>query len=190
MPTVLGLRCRECNRQFPDEALHVCDFCFGPLEVAYDYDAIAQVVSRESIEAGPRSMWRYHDLLPISEASPVDLGAGFTPLVRAERLGAELGLSDLWIKDDTANPTGSFKDRVVSVALTKARQLGQVSDSSTGNMDWGLSSASCSSVLASSSATSTAASTSCTSATSRSATSPSRRRSVAPTWRSRGSRTA
>ena len=136
MPTVLGLRCRECNRQFPDEALHVCDFCFGPLEVAYDYDAIAQVVSRESIEAGPRSMWRYHDLLPISEASPVDLGAGFTPLVRAERLGAELGLSDLWIKDDTANPTGSFKDRVVSVALTKARQLGfkVAACASTGNL--------------------------------------------------------
>ena len=136
MPTVLGLRCRECNRQFPDEALHVCDFCFGPLEVAYDYDAIAQVISRESIEAGPRSMWRYHDLLPISEASPVDLGAGFTPLVRAERLGAELGLSDLWIKDDTANPTGSFKDRVVSVALTKARQLGfkVAACASTGNL--------------------------------------------------------
>jgi threonine synthase len=136
MPTVLGLRCRECNRQFPDEALHVCDFCFGPLEVAYDYDAIAQVVSRESIEAGPRSMWRYHELLPISEASPVDLGAGFTPLVRAERLGAELGLSDLWIKDDTANPTGSFKDRVVSVALTKARQLGfkVAACASTGNL--------------------------------------------------------
>lgn len=136
MPTVLGLQCRECGRHFPDEALHVCDFCFGPLEVAYDYEAIAQVISRQSIETGPRSMWRYHDLLPISEAAPVDLGAGFTPLIRAERLGAELGLKDLWIKDDTANPTGSFKDRVVSVALTKARQLGfkVAACASTGNL--------------------------------------------------------
>ncbi len=136
MSTVLGLRCRECGRDFPAEALHVCDFCFGPLEVAYDYDEIAKVISRASIEAGPRSMWRYHDLLPISESSPVDLGAGYTPLVRAERLGAELGLKELWIKDDTANPTGSFKDRVVSVALTKARQLGfkVAACASTGNL--------------------------------------------------------
>lgn len=136
MSTVLGLRCRECGRDFPAEALHVCDFCFGPLEVAYDYDEIAKVISRESIEAGPRSMWRYHDLLPVSESSPVDLGAGYTPLVRAERLGAELGIKELWIKDDTANPTGSFKDRVVSVALTKARQLGfkVAACASTGNL--------------------------------------------------------
>ena len=136
MSTVLGLRCRECGRDFPAEALHVCDFCVGPLEVAYDYDEIAKVISRESIEAGPRSMWRYHDLLPVSESSPVDLGAGYTPLVRAERLGAELGIKELWIKDDTANPTGSFKDRVVSVALTKARQLGfkVAACASTGNL--------------------------------------------------------
>jgi len=136
MSTVLGLRCRECGRDFPAEALHVCDFCFGPLEVAYDYEQIATVISRASIEAGPRSMWRYHDLLPVSEQSPVDLGAGYTPLVRAERLGAELGIKELWIKDDTANPTGSFKDRVVSVALTKARQLGfkVAACASTGNL--------------------------------------------------------
>jgi len=136
MHTVLGLRCRECARMYPDEALHVCDFCFGPLEVAYDYDAIAAAVSRASIEAGPRSIWRYADLLPVNDATPVDLGAGFTPLVRAERLGAELGIDELWIKDDTANPTGSFKDRVVSVALTKARQLGfkVAACASTGNL--------------------------------------------------------
>ena len=136
MSTVLGLRCRECGRDFPAEALHVCDFCFGPLEVAYDYEQIATVISRASIEAGPRSMWRYHDLLTVSEQSPVDLGAGYTPLVRAERLGAELGIKELWIKDDTANPTGSFKDRVVSVALTKARQLGfkVAACASTGNL--------------------------------------------------------
>jgi threonine synthase len=136
MSTVLGLRCRECGRSFPAEALHVCDFCFGPLEVAYDYEAIAAITSRASIEAGPRSIWRYQALLPVDGDNPVSLGAGYTPLVRAERLGAELGLKDLWIKDDTANPTGSFKDRVVSVALTKARQLGfkVAACASTGNL--------------------------------------------------------
>src|SRR5271163_3143887 len=121
---VSGLRCRECGRGYPAEALHVCDFCFGPLGVTYDYERVAAAISRESIAAGPRTIWRYAELLPVSDAAPVDLGAGFTPLVRADRLAAELGLGELWIKDDTANPTGSFKDRVVSVALTKARQLG------------------------------------------------------------------
>ena len=131
-----GLRCRECGRTYPAEALHVCDFCFGPLEVTYDYERVASVISRERIEAGPRSIWRYADLLPVADAAPVDLGAGFTPLVRADRLAAELGLGELWIKDDTANPTGSFKDRVVSVALTKARQLGFkiAACASTGNL--------------------------------------------------------
>ena len=133
---VTGLRCRECQRAFPAEALHVCDYCFGPLEVAYDYERIAATVSRERIEAGPRTIWRYRDLLPVDDETPVDLGAGFTPLVRADRLAAELGLGELWIKDDTANPTGSFKDRVVSVALTKARQLGfkVAACASTGNL--------------------------------------------------------
>jgi threonine synthase len=131
---VTGLRCRECAREFPAEALHVCDYCFGPLEVAYDYERIAATVSRERIAAGPRTIWRYADLLPVSDETPVDLGAGFTPLVRADRLAAELGLGELWIKDDTANPTGSFKDRVV--ALTKARQLGfkVAACASTGNL--------------------------------------------------------
>src|SRR5579871_2709754 len=133
---VTGLRCRECQRAFPAEALHVCDYCFGPLEVAYDYERLAASVSRASIEAGPRSIWRYRDLLPVDDETPVDLGAGFTPLVRADRLAAELGLGELWIKDDTANPTGSFKDRVVSVALTKARRLGfkVAACASTGNL--------------------------------------------------------
>ena len=136
MDFVSGLRCRECGRTYPAEALHVCDFCFGPLEVTYDYERVASVISRERIEAGPRSIWRYADLLPVADAAPVDLGAGFTPLVRADRLAAELGLGELWIKDDTANPTGSFKDRVVSVALTKARQLGFkiAACASTGNL--------------------------------------------------------
>ena len=136
MDFVSGLRCRECGRTYPAEALHVCDFCFGPLEVTYDYERVAATISRERIEAGPRSIWRYADLLPVADAHPVDLGAGFTPLVRADRLAAELGLGELWIKDDTANPTGSFKDRVVSVALTKARQLGFkiAACASTGNL--------------------------------------------------------
>jgi len=120
----ISLRCRECGRLFEPIALHVCDFCFGPLEVAYDYDAISETISRSSIEAGPRSMWRYHELLPVGNGEAITLGAGFTPLVKADRLGAVLGLKNLWVKNDTANPTGSFKDRVVSVALTKARQLG------------------------------------------------------------------
>ncbi len=136
MSSVSGLRCRECGRTYPAEALHVCDFCFGPLEVTYDYDQIRATVTRERIESGPRTIWRYADLLPVEDPNPVDLGAGFTPLVRADRLAAELGLGELWIKDDTANPTGSFKDRVVSVALTKARQLGLkvAACASTGNL--------------------------------------------------------
>ncbi len=135
MSFVLGLRCRECSREYPAEALHVCEFCFAPLEVVYDYDAIASEVSPASIAAGPRSMWRYAPLLPGGE-DRVDLGAGMTPLVRAPRLGAELGLKDLWLKNDTANPTHSFKDRVVSVALTVAKGFGYstVACASTGNL--------------------------------------------------------
>ncbi len=114
----------------------MCDFCFGPLEVTYDYERVAATITRARVEAGPRTIWRYADLLPVADPHPVDLGAGFTPLVRADRLAAELGLGELWIKDDTANPTGSFKDRVVSVALTKARQLGfkVAACASTGNL--------------------------------------------------------
>ena len=132
----ISLRCRECGRVFEPLALHVCDFCFGPLEATYDYDEIAAKISRASIEAGPRSMWRYRELLPVGDVTPIDLGAGFTPLVKAERLGAILGLDNLWVKNDTANPTGSFKDRVVSVALTRARELGYTvaACASTGNL--------------------------------------------------------
>jgi threonine synthase len=133
---VTGLRCRECARAYPVEALHVCDYCFGPLEVAYDYEALRGAVTRESIAAGPQTIWRYAPLLPVADPAPIDLGTGCTPLVRADRLAAELGLGELWIKNDTANPTGSFKDRVVSVALTKARQLGfkVAACASTGNL--------------------------------------------------------
>jgi threonine synthase len=106
------------------------------LEVVYDYDAIAGSLSRDKIAAGPTTIWRYADLLPADSSDPVNLGAGFTPLVRADRLAAELGLGELWVKNDTLNPTGSFKDRVVSVALTKARELGfkVAACASTGNL--------------------------------------------------------
>jgi threonine synthase len=136
LPYVEGLRCRECGRGYPAEALHVCEWCFGPLEVVYDYEAIKAAISRESIAAGPLSIWRYADLLPAAADGAVNLGAGFTPLVRADRLSAELGLGELWIKNDTLNPTGSFKDRVVSVALTKAQELGfkVAACASTGNL--------------------------------------------------------
>ena len=136
MDYVTGLRCRECARPYPAEALHVCDYCFGPLEVVYDYERLRAEVSRELIAAGPQTIWRYAPLLPVSDPAPIDLGTGFTPLVRADRLAAELGLGELWLKNDTANPTGSFKDRVVSVALTKARQLGfkVAACASTGNL--------------------------------------------------------
>jgi threonine synthase len=114
----------------------VCDFCFGPLEVVYDYEAAAASMTRESVAAGPHSIWRYADLLPANPAGAVDMGAGFTPLVRADRLAAELGLGELWLKNDTLNPTGSFKDRVVSVALSRARELGfkVAACASTGNL--------------------------------------------------------
>ncbi|HEX3425949.1 MAG TPA: threonine synthase [Acidimicrobiales bacterium] len=114
----------------------MCEWCFGPLEVVYDYDAVAAVISPERIAAGPKTMWRYADLLPAGAEGAVDLGAGLTPLLRADRLAAELGLGELWIKNDSTNPTGSFKDRVVSVALSKARELGfkVASCASTGNL--------------------------------------------------------
>src|SRR5207253_4935819 len=108
----------------------------GPLEVVYDYEAIAAATTRESIAAGPTTIWRYANLLPAPNDGAVDLGAGFTPLVRADRLAAELGLGELWLKNDTVNPTGSFKDRVVSVALARARELGfkVAACASTGNL--------------------------------------------------------
>ncbi len=131
--TFAGLRCKECGHAYAPEARHVC---FGPLEVVYDYDAIRARVSRASIEAGPTSIWRYRDFLPI-EGDPIDVGTGFTPLLRANRLARRLGLKELYIKNDGVNmPTLSFKDRVVSVALTRARELGfsTVSCASTGNL--------------------------------------------------------
>jgi threonine synthase len=131
-----ALRCRECGREYPLDPIFSCEFCFGPLEVAYDYAAIRGSMTRESIMAGPPTLWRYADLLPCDPDFRVDLGTGFTPLVRADRLAARLGLDRLWLKNDTVNPTWSFKDRVVSVAIARARQFGfdAMACASTGNL--------------------------------------------------------
>jgi threonine synthase len=133
---IRGLECRECGELYAAEARHVCDMCFGPVEVAYDYDVIRASVSRASIAAGPRTLWRYRALLPIEGERVVDTHAGFTPLVQAHNLGRELGLKNLWIKNDTVNPTFSFKDRPVSIASTRAMELGfeVLSCASTGNL--------------------------------------------------------
>ncbi|WP_088890800.1 threonine synthase [Leptolyngbya ohadii] len=135
--TFTALKCKECGSEYEPKALHVCEFCFGPLEVAYDYSALSQVVTRQSIEAGPKSIWRYRPLLPVATDNPIDVGTGFTPLLKANRLARRLGIKNLYIKNDAVNmPTLSFKDRVVSVALTRARELGftTVSCASTGNL--------------------------------------------------------
>ena len=114
----------------------MCDFCFGPVEVEYDYDAISRVVSRDRIRQGPPTMWRYGDLLPVETEHPVDLGTGFTPLLHAENLGRALGLDNLYVKNDSVNPSFSFKDRVVSVASTKALEFefDTLACASTGNL--------------------------------------------------------
>ncbi|MFN2557576.1 MAG: threonine synthase [Nitriliruptorales bacterium] len=134
---VTALRCRECGNVAEIGPLHACSFCFGPLEVVYD-ETVAATFSRATVEAGPPSVWRYAALLPVIESGPLptDLGSGFTPLVAAPRLAERLGLRELWLKDDTRNPTGSFKDRVVSVALAAARALGldTIACASTGNL--------------------------------------------------------
>jgi threonine synthase len=132
-----ALRCKECERLGELTAAYVCEYCFGPLEVEYDRDLIAGRVTRESIAAGPHSLWRYRDFLPCAPQDPnAGLPSGMTPLVKTPRLAEELGLRDVWVKNDTANPTHSFKDRVVSVALEKAKQLGYgvVACASTGNL--------------------------------------------------------
>ncbi len=131
------LKCRNCSARYDLAAIHVCIECFAPLEIGYDEDRLARV-TREQIEAGPQSLWRYVGLLPAGhdESTRVSLGAGWTPLRRADRLAAALGMKTLWVKDDSANPTHSFKDRVVSVALSAAREFGftTVACASTGNL--------------------------------------------------------
>ncbi len=137
MSCVKGLKCRECGRPYPKEALFVCEYCFGPLEVDYDYDRIKQVLTREAISARPKNLWRYRELLPI-DGDPTDgLNSGFTPLIRARNLEKALGVRELYIKDDSvSHPTLSFKDRVVAVALSKAKEFGfdTVACASTGNL--------------------------------------------------------
>ena len=137
MAKMKSLVCRECGKEYPTVDIHVCELCFGPLEVKYDYEAIKKSISRAKIESGPDSLWRYTDLLPIEGEGKIGKYAGFTPLVRAPNLGAYLGLDELYIKNDCVNhPTLSFKDRVVAVALTRARELGfeTVACASTGNL--------------------------------------------------------
>lgn len=136
MAKVKGLKCKECGTEYPVEPIHVCEFCFGPLEIVYDYQEIKKNISKEKIEKGPKSLWRYVDLLPVDNPT-VGLSAGFTPLIKAENLGKALGLNNLYIKDDSVNhPTLSFKDRVVSVALSKAKEFGfdTAACASTGNL--------------------------------------------------------
>jgi len=132
-----ALKCRECGREYPLAATHVCEFDFGPLEVAYDYDRIKLSLTRKSIESRGKNMWRYRELLPIAGDPTVGCEVGFTPLIKADRLAKRLGIRELWIKNDTVNyPTLSFKDRVVSVALSRAKELGftTVACASTGNL--------------------------------------------------------
>jgi threonine synthase len=135
--TPQALQCRICGAQYPVEPLTICEECFGPLEPAYDLQAVDGEVFKKQAEQGPSTLWRYETLLPGGpEIERVDLGAGFTPLRRAANLAARLGLETLWIKDDSVNPSYSFKDRVVSVAVTMARAFGfeTISCASTGNL--------------------------------------------------------
>ena len=137
MNTVTGLRCRECGQDYPVAPVHVCELCFGPLEVRYDYALIRRSLSRQTIAARPASLWRYQELLPLSRPPTIGLHSGCTPLVKADRLAAVLGVNELYVKDDSVNhPTFSYKDRVVSVAMSQALEFGfeTVSCASTGNL--------------------------------------------------------
>ncbi len=132
-----ALKCRECGREYPLAATHVCEFDFGPLEVVYDYDRIKQSLNHSDIQSRPQTMWRYRELLPVAGDPTVGFEVGFTPLIKADQLARRLGVRELWVKNDTVNyPTLSFKDRVVSVALSRARELGftTVACASTGNL--------------------------------------------------------
>lgn len=137
MSYVQSLKCKECETEYGIGPRTVCDNDFGPLEVAFDYEAMRGKVTRESIESGPRSLWRYKDLLPLEGEAKAGFNSGWTPLIKADRLAAELGVKQLYIKDDSVNyPSFSYKDRVVSVAVTKAIEFGfdTVGCASTGNL--------------------------------------------------------
>jgi threonine synthase len=133
---VEALQCKECHEQYPLDARYVCDRCFGPLEVKYDFSGLDPDGARRKIQAGPRSIWRYSDFLPFETRPPAPLTTGTTPLLKADRLAERLGLREVYVKNDAANPTHSFKDRVVSIALAKAKELGYkiVACPSTGNL--------------------------------------------------------
>ncbi|HID60911.1 MAG TPA: threonine synthase [Hadesarchaea archaeon] len=137
MRNVTGLQCRECGESYPKRLIHACGLCFGPLDVAYDYAAIAKEVSKESIACGPPTLWRYRKLLPIErDECIIDIGVGFTPLLKADNLARELKLKNIHVKNDSVNPTFSFKDRPSSVAVSKAIEFGSpaVGAASTGNL--------------------------------------------------------
>jgi len=136
MAAVQALRCKECHTSYALEARYVCEHCFGPLEVAYDFSGLEAEATKRRIQAGPQTLWRYADFLPFDSPPRTALAAGVTPLIKADRLGERLGLNNVWVKNDAANPTHSFKDRVVTVALAKARELGYevVACASTGNL--------------------------------------------------------
>ncbi|MBC8243784.1 MAG: threonine synthase [Verrucomicrobia bacterium] len=132
-----ALKCRECGREYPLEATHVCEFDFGPLEVAYDYDKIRKSMTKAALAKRPETMWRFRELLPVADEPTVGTRVGYTPLVKADRLAKWLGVREAWVKNDAVNyPTLSFKDRVVSVALSRAKELGfeTVACASTGNL--------------------------------------------------------
>src|SRR5436190_1928435 len=137
MSYVIGLKCKECGHRVPVSPVHVCESCFGPYEVEYDYAAMKGKVTRESISRGPKSLWRYRDLLPVEGTPKTGFHSGFTPLKKASRLAQQLGCRELYIKDDSCNyPTYSYKERVVSVAISKAIEFGfdTVGCASTGNL--------------------------------------------------------
>src|SRR5580704_16321154 len=131
------LRCRECHKSWGNQPRSICDDCFSPLEVAYDYDALRESFTRDRISRRPPNMWRYAELLPLPPDFSPSVPAGFTPLLEAPRLAQSLGAKALFIKNDAVClPTLSFKDRVVAVALAQARNFGfdTVACSSTGNL--------------------------------------------------------
>lgn len=137
MSFVKGLKCRECGHGFPITPTHVCEYCFGPLEVDYNYNEIGRALTKEKIQKRPQTMWRYRELLPIDGEPTVGVETGFTPLIHVKNLAKILGVKDVWVKNDAVSyPTLSFKDRVVSVALSKAREFDfkVAACASTGNL--------------------------------------------------------
>ncbi|MGI8632913.1 MAG: threonine synthase [Solirubrobacterales bacterium] len=136
MTTMTGLQCKECGERYALDASFVCEQCFGPLEVGYDFSSLDPESTKRKIQAGTTGIWRYVDFLPFDSRPSSPLEPGFTPLIRATRLAEKLGIGEVWVKNDAANPTHSFKDRVVAVALAKARELGfeTVACASTGNL--------------------------------------------------------